>query len=334
MATRRHFIKSSVLTLPVIGALSCNDHKEKGLPRPIVISTWQDGKAVNEAAWSVISKEGSALDAVESGAKSIEDKIVCCVGLGGNPDREGRVTLDACIMDDRFNCGSVAFLERIKHPISVARKVMEDTPHVYMVGEGAQQFAISKGFVLEAPVLSPDAQKAYQEWLVKSDYKPEKNIEDKHHKEDKKLDKNNHDTMALLAIDNKGAMAGACTTSGLAFKMRGRVGDSPIIGGGLYVDPEVGAVTATGQGEEIVRAGGASHVISLMRSGLTPQEACKQMVERIAKINPEKAKDFQAAFIAIDIHGNYGGYALQNDFHYCIHTSSKVEIIPSASYFK
>ncbi len=171
----------------------------------------------------------------------------CCVGLGANPDREGNVTLDACIMDEFFNCGSVAFLERIKHPISVARRVMEKTPHVMLVGEGLNNLLLPKDFHLSLTKLSPEAQKAYDQWLKNSQYKPVINIENK----------SNHDTIGMVALDGNGNLSGSCTTSGMAFKMQGRMGDSPIIGAGLYVDNEIGACVATGQGEEVIRIAGS-----------------------------------------------------------------------------
>ncbi len=298
--------------------------------KPIVLATWDAGINANKAAWQVLSKGGAALDAVEKGVMVTENEINCCVGLGANPDRDGYVTLDASIMDHQFNCGSVAFLERIKHPISVARKVMEKTPHVMLVGEGAQQFALSEGFSLESGELSKNAKNAYEEWLKKSTYKPIYNVE-----RQSAIPKNdaafnaphqlsngewNHDTIGMIALDAHGNLSGSCTTSGAGFKMRGRLGDSPIIGAGLYVDNEVGAVVATGQGEDVIRVAGASAVVELMRQGKSPKEACKLIVERIRKIKKEKAKDIQVCFIALNTNGDYGAYALHNGFNYAVHT--------------
>jgi N4-(beta-N-acetylglucosaminyl)-L-asparaginase len=231
--------------------------KKSGLinKKPIVVSTWDAGLNANIAAWKVLSTGGAALDAVEQGVMVTENEINCCVGLGANPDRDGHVTLDASIMDHQFNCGSVAFLERIKHPISVARRVMEKTPHVMLVGAGAQQFALSEGFSLEKDELSKDAKNAYDNWLKKSTYKPIYNVErqseipknDAAYNAPHKLSNGewNHDTIGMVALDAQGNLSGSCTTSGAGFKMRGRLGDSPIIGAGLYVDNEVGAVVAT-----------------------------------------------------------------------------------------
>jgi N4-(beta-N-acetylglucosaminyl)-L-asparaginase len=260
---------------------------------------------------------------VEQGVMVTENERNCCVGLGANPDRDGYVTLDACIMDEFANCGSVAFLERIKHPIQVARKVMENTPHVFLVGSGAQQFALSQGFVLEKEGLSKEAQIEYEKWLKKSEYKPQINIEKNQqaYVPTRLSDGSfNHDTIGMIAMDAAGNLSGSCTTSGMGFKMRGRVGDSPIIGAGLFVDNEVGAAVATGQGEDIIRIGGAHAVIELMRQGIGPELACKKVIERLYKIKGDKAKDIQAAIIAIDKNGAYGAYCLQKGFNYAVCT--------------
>jgi N4-(beta-N-acetylglucosaminyl)-L-asparaginase len=300
------------------------------VPRPIVLSTWDSGIAANIGAWTVLRDGGKAIDAVEKGVMITEDEMNCCVGLNGNPDRDGHVTLDASIMDHEFNCGSVAFLERIKHPISVARRVMEKTPHVMLVGEGAQQFALEQGFTLESGELSKDAKNAYNNWLKNSEYKPVINIERK--SAISQLDASkmapyrlsngewNHDTIGMIALDSHGNLSGSCTTSGAGFKMRGRVGDSPIIGAGLYVDNEVGAVVATGQGEDVIRVAGASAVVEQMRQGKTPTEACKIIVERIHRIKKEKAKDIQVCFIAVNKQGEFGAYSLHKGFNFAVHT--------------
>jgi N4-(beta-N-acetylglucosaminyl)-L-asparaginase len=308
---------------------------------PVVVATWDAGLAANMAAWKIIGIGGKALDAVEKGVMVTEDEINCCVGLSGNPDRDGHVTLDASIMDHEFNCGSVAFLERIKHPISVARRVMEKTPHVMLVGEGAQQFAVSEGFTLEPDTLSKDAKSSYENWLKKSEYKPVINIERK--QATSQLDPSlmaphklitgewNHDTIGMIALDSYGNLSGSCTTSGAGFKMRGRVGDSPIIGAGLYVDNEVGAVVATGQGEDVIRVAGASAVVEQMRQGKSPKEACQIITERIRRIKKEKAKDIQVCFIAINKKGEVGAYALHKGFNYAVHTNDGNKLFESSS---
>ncbi len=330
MFNRRKFLEMSSLGLSAI-SFSGFTPKNKGT-KPIVISTWDAGLRANKAAWEILRNNGRALDAVERGVMVTEDEINCCVGLGANPDREGHVTLDACIMDEHANCGSVAFLERIKHPIQVARKVMENTPHVFLVGEGAQQFALSQGFVLEKDELSKDAERNYKEWLKKSEYKPIINVENKNNQTawaPTRFDDGtwNHDTIGMIAMDAAGNLSGSCTTSGMGFKMRGRIGDSPIIGAGLFVDNEVGAAVATGQGEDIIRIGGSHAVVELMRQGFPPEEACKKVIERLLKVKGEKAKDIQAAIIAINKKGEYGAYCLQTGFNYSVCTADDKNIL-------
>jgi N4-(beta-N-acetylglucosaminyl)-L-asparaginase len=305
---------------------------------PVVISTWDVGVAANQGAWEVLGNGGRALDAVEKGVMVTEAAQSCCVGLGANPDRDGFVTLDACIMDDAFNCGGVAFLERIKHPISVARRVMEKTPHVLLVGAGAQQFAVAEGFPLEEQKLSEDARKAYEKWLEKAQYKPVVNIENMkgHGPFAPQLLEGgefNHDTIGMLAMDSQGNLSGSCTTSGMGFKMRGRVGDSPIIGAGLYVDNEIGAAVATGQGEEVIRIAGSHSVVEFMRQGLSPREACKRAVERIVRIKGEKARDIQVAFLAINKKGEVGSFAVQPGFSYAYKTGQADKLIKGESHF-
>ncbi|MBS1627027.1 MAG: N(4)-(beta-N-acetylglucosaminyl)-L-asparaginase [Bacteroidetes bacterium] len=321
---RRKFLQLSSLSVASL-SIKQNNLIPNTIKKPIVISTWDAGIAANKAAWQVLKNNGRALDAVEQGVMATENSINCCVGLGANPDREGIVTLDASIMDENYNCGSVAFLERIKHPISVARRVMEKTPHVMLVGSGAQQFAVAEGFTLEEQKLSTDAQKAYENWLKKSEYKPVINIERSESGHGPfapaKLESGewNHDTIGMLALDNKGNLSGSCTTSGQGFKMRGRVGDSPIIGAGLFVDNEVGAAVATGQGEDVIRIAGSHTVVELMRQGLSPEEACKKTIERVIKAKGiEKCKQIQVCFIALNKNGQVGAYALQKGFNYSV----------------
>lgn len=336
---RRHFINLSSLGIASFTLPSFVKPKDEKWIKPIVIATWDAGINANKGAWEVLSKGGTALDAVEKGVMVTEDEISCCVGLGANPDRDGHVTLDASIMDHEFNCGSVAFLERIKHPISVARKVMEKTPHVMLVGEGAQQFALSQGFKLESGKLSASAEKVYQDWLKKSEYKPIINVErqapisqlDDKFKAPTRFSNGewNHDTIGMVALDVNGNLSGSCTTSGAGFKLRGRVGDSPIIGAGLYVDNEVGAVVATGQGEDVIRVAGASAVVEHMRQGKTPQEACRLVVEKIRRIKKEKAKDIQVCFIALNKQGEHGSYALHQGFNYAVQSSIEHRLVES-----
>lgn len=341
MINRRKFIRASVFTsfATVAGnKILARSVDRSIIGKPVVISTWEAGIQANKAAWEILKNKGKAIDAVENGVMVTEASQNCCVGLNANPDRDGFVTLDACIMDDKFNCGGVAFLERIRHPISVARRVMEKTPHVMLVGLGAQQFAVAEGFPLEEQKLSPEAQKAYDNWLKKSEYRPPAiNIENKQGHgpfAPTRLDNGewNHDTIGMVAMDSFGNLSGSCTTSGAGFKMRGRVGDSPIIGAGLFVDNEVGACTATGQGEDVIRVAGSHSVVELMRQGLSPEAACKKVIERIVKIKKEKAKDIQVAFLAVNKKGQVGAFAIHPGFDYAIRTNEVEKLVRSKSW--
>jgi N4-(beta-N-acetylglucosaminyl)-L-asparaginase len=338
---RRKFLHLSALTAPLLTAKKTLANGFDGTTKPIVISTWDSGMPVNAAAWKILSTKGTALDAVEAGAVYMENEINCCVGLGGYPDRDGIVTLDSCIMDHKANIGAVAGLERIKHPVSVARKVMEKTPHVILVGAGAQQFAVENGFSLESTELSDDAKKAYAEWLKKSEYKPVINIENLPAGQAEKKQNGpfapnyfedgsvNHDTMGLVAMDAIGNLSGAVTTSGMAFKLHGRVGDSPIIGAGLFVDNEIGAATSSGTGEEVIRICGTHLVVEFMRQGYSPEMACKKAVERIVKRGKEKAKTLQVGFLAMNKKGQYGAYAIQKGFVFSVKSENENQIHPS-----
>jgi N4-(beta-N-acetylglucosaminyl)-L-asparaginase len=331
MSNRRNFIKTSAIAAVAL-ALNSFRSKEEGEPiitpekinKPIVISTWNFGVKANGAAWEILNNNGRAIDAVEAGVKIPEgDPTERSVGYGGRPDRDGRVTLDACIMDEFSNIGSVACLEYIKHPISVARAVMEKTPHVMLVGDGALQFALSQGFAKEN-LLVEESEKEWKEWLKTSQYKPIANIE-------------NHDTIGMIALDSFGNLSGACTTSGMAFKMHGRVGDSPIIGAGLYVDNEIGAATATGHGEEVIRIAGCHLVVELMRQGKSPQKACEEAVSRIVKLTKNRnknLKDIQVGFIALNKKGAYGAYCIQGGFNYAVNDNSGNKLVDSDYFLK
>lgn len=316
MSNRRSFLKktlaSTTLLLPGSIITSCAEPGQKNSGekfKPLILSTWDHGMLANDKAWEVLMETGNLVSAVEEGVKVTElDMDNLSVGLQGLPDREGIPTLDASIMKGDGSCGSVAFVRQVRHPISLARKVMEETPHVMLAGEGARQFAIEQGFPMEKEELSPKAKELYEEWKVESRYKPIVNIE-------------NHDTIGMIALGPDGKLAGSCTTSGLAYKMHGRVGDSPIIGAGLYVDDEVGAATATGLGESIIRICGSFLIVELMRQGRTPQEACEEAVRRLIAKNSKDIKDIQAGFLAINKEGEYGAYAVQQGFTYAMHHS-------------
>jgi N4-(beta-N-acetylglucosaminyl)-L-asparaginase len=352
MQNRRRFLKAAALGAAVFSLDSltgmparAGNKPGKTAGKPIVVSTWDFGVAANKAAWEVLKNGGRALDAVEAGVKVPEaDPNNHTVGYSGYPDRDGRVTLDACIMDELGNCGSVGALEHVTHAISVARMVMEKTPHVMLVGDGALQFALANGFTKEN-LLTPEAEKAWKEWLKKSEYKPIMNIENQSYEGKGATAFNplmlpgnvyNHDTIGMVALDAQGNLSGACTTSGMAFKLHGRVGDSPIIGAGLYVDNEVGAATSTGVGEEVIKIVGSHLVVELMRQGYPPEAACKEAVNRIVKRSPQKAKEIQVGFLALNKKGQHGAYCLQKGFSYAVCTGStddKNTLINGKHYF-
>lgn len=311
MTSRRNFIKTgslgSLLSGTLLSACATETTQARPAVKPVVVSTWQHGIAANDAAWGVLSEGGRALDAVEAGVRVTEsDPNVSTVGIGGRPDREGHVTLDACIMDENGDCGSVAFLEHIENPISVARKVMEETPHVMIVGEGALNFALSQGFE-RTNLLTPEAEADWKKWLEEApeDVRMEINVE-------------NHDTIGMVALDADGNLSGACTTSGAAWKLHGRVGDSPIIGAGLFVDNEVGGACATGWGEAVVRVVGCHLVVEFMRQGHAPEEACRLAVERVISKNPDY-REIQVGFLALNKNGEHGSYCIQPGFDYAVY---------------
>ncbi len=305
---RRTFIKSTAIgatAIPsIVASLSEPLLSEDDL-KPVVISTWNHGLAANEAAWKILATGGKAIDAVESGVRITEsDPTGQSVGIGGRPDMTGEVTLDACIMNEHGDCGSVAYLKGIEHPISVARAVMEKTRHVMLVGDGAKEFALAQGFP-EVNLLTEKSKKDWEEWKVSQrKVLPKINVE-------------NHDTIGLLALDKNGDLSGACTTSGAAWKMKGRVGDSPIIGAGLYVDNEIGGATATGWGEAVIRAVGCFLVVELMRQGNSPQKACELAVQRVIDKNPDW-REIQVGFIALNKSGEYGAYCIHAGFDYAV----------------
>ncbi len=320
--SRRKFLKAGAVLSSILPVSQLFAEKRLSLVnKPLVISTWDFGKPANAEAWKVLLNNGRALDAVEKGVQVPEgDPKITTVGYGGAPDRDGRVTLDACIMDEFAGCGSVACLEHIIHPISVARKVMEKTPHVMLVGDGALQFALANGFKKEN-LLTPESEKEWKSWLKTAEYKPVANIE-------------NHDTIGMLALDMDQNLSAACTTSGMAYKMKGRVGDSPIIGAGLFVDNEIGAATSTGVGEEVIRICGSHLVVELMRQGNSPQEACENAVKRIVKNQPKKSKEMQVGFLAISKNGDHGAFALQKGFTFAVYSSTiNNQLFEAKSYY-
>lgn len=332
MINRRKFIESAA-ALGVIGALPSKVLKAgnsklssgKSYKLPIILSTWSHGIGANAESMKVLESGGSVVDAVEIGVMIPEgDPKNHSVGLGGYPDITGKVTLDASIMGPDGNAGGVCFLENIVHPISVARKVMEETPHVLLSGSGALKFAVENGFK-EEDLLTEDAIKGWKQLLEKENKTPEINWEEKHNEL--------HDTIGLLAINNDKDLAGACTTSGLAAKLKGRVGDSPIIGAGLYVDNEIGAATATGMGELVMKTLGSFLVVEFMRNGATPQQACEKAIKRIVNKVPDHKK-YQIGLLALSKTGEIGAYSIQPGFNYALYAEGENKLITSESYYK
>ncbi|OGU37932.1 MAG: glycosylasparaginase [Ignavibacteria bacterium GWB2_35_12] len=331
MIDRREFLKKTALvSIGSIAAFSKSasaliqeetadfgKSKQSEVLIPVVISTWKHGIPANEAAWKVIQSNGRALDAVEQGVRVPEaDPNVKSVGYGGLPDRDGFVTLDACIMDENGNCGSVAYLQNIMHPISVARMVMEKTPHIMLAGKGALDFALANGFK-KVNLLTKEAKGAWLKWKKDTKYNSRKS--------------KGHDTIGMLAIDKTGNISGACTTSGLAWKYHGRVGDSPIIGAGMYVDNEVGGAAATGKGEAVIKMSGSFLIVELMRNGKSPQEACELAIQRIVKKQSDY-KDFQVGFIALDKRGRFGAYSINKGFQFALYRNNQNQLLDSNSY--
>ena len=335
MFNRREFLQSSIFSgLALVLNRSCGNSYTPSSTKnkPIVISTWQQNVKANAEAWKILEQGGKAIDAVEVGIQVPEaDPHDQSVGYGGLPDRDGKVTLDACIMNENGDCGSVMFVEGIRHPVKLARLVMEKTPHVQLVGEGAVQFALQNGFTIEN-LLTEQAEKAWKDWLKQANYDPmtipkilQKNIPGQ---------QDNHDTIGMLAMDADGNLSGGCSTSGMAFKMRGRVGDSPIIGAGLYVDNEAGAATCSGVGEEVIRICGAHTVTEYMRQGLSPEQACKKTLERLVKMRGNKVKDLQVGFVALSKTGEPGAYALHKHFSYAVQDKQGIRTYQAKSIYQ
>lgn len=324
MINRRSFIGKTTAAIAGIvlakGSLAKNASYSLAAS-PVVISTWEYGLAANEAAWHVLSNNGWSLDAVEAGVRVSEaNPVVSTVGFGGIPDEKGKVTLDACIMDEKGRAGSVACLQHIKHPVSVARLVMEKAPHVMLSGKGALKFALENGFEKEK-LLTKEQKRKWKNWR----------------KENRKLNQiisgENHDTIGMLALDSEGRISGACTTSGLAYKMHGRVGDSPIIGAGLFVEGEVGGAVATGRGELVLKTLGTFLIVELMRNGLSPKKACEEAIHRIVQKYPDY-ENHQVGFIALNISGEYGSFSIQPGFDFAVKNSAKTDLEEAESWLK
>lgn len=282
------------------------------------VSTWNNKLANDEASRSAKSGK-NVIDALVDGISIVESDINdMSVGKGGRPDRDGDVTLDACIMDHDGEAGGVCFMRSIEHPIQVAKAVMYKTPHVLLAGEGARRFAISNGHPT-IDLMTDKSRAEYKEWLKEKKYKPVPNIE-------------NHDTIGMLGLHN-GKMGGGCSTSGLAYKLKGRVGDSPIIGAGLYVDGIVGGCTATGMGEVMMKNLSSFLVVEFMRGGDSPQLACEKAIKRITdKMNKDK-RDLQVGLLAMNLEGEVGGYSVLPGFLYAKTIDGETSIVECGSYF-
>ena len=339
MTTRRSLLAG----LGTCGTLSlaASYAQASGAPAPggtsggqgaMIVSTWDFGAAANAAAFAKLRAGGTLIDAVEAGAMVPEaDPTNHSVGYAGYPDRDGHVTLDAVIMDDAGGVGAVAALENTIHAISVARRVMERTPHTFLVGEGATRFARDQGFPQQS-LLTPESEKAWRDWLKTAKYQPEANSENRTRTPGGALD---HDTIGLLARSADGRLAGACTTSGMAFKMRGRVGDSPQVGSGLYVEAGIGGATSTGLGEEVTRVAGSARVVASMRSGASPQKACEEVVRHIAHLRGDAIRGVQVGFLALDPKGNVGAFCLLPGFTYAVTDARGVtKVLKAASLFQ
>ncbi len=285
--------------------------------KPTILSTWNFGLQANETGWDVLNSDGNALDAVEAAAMVTEsDPNVTSVGYGGFPNEMGVVQLDAAIIDGKSGqMGAVAALENIRNPIAVARKVLEMNKHIFLVGEGAKTFALKHGFQ-EQNLLTEKSAAWYAEQLKKRNTQPQ-----------------GHDTIGVLAQDQEDQLAVACTTSGLSMKWSGRVGDSPLIGSGLYLDGQVGGAVGTGVGERAIEVCGAFAIVEFMRNGLSPQQACEKLIKRVAVRNQPNT-DFQLAFIALNKEGETGAAAMQEGFVYAHYLDQKNELKNGAVYGK
>ena len=310
---------SGLLISPSIFAKKSNHNSFNSISsNSFAIATWDVQRAVTTAGKS-LDNGANALEAAVSGAAVEEADILnTTVGKGGAPDREGTVSLDACVMDSNGNCGAVLAVENVTHVAALAKDVMEQTPHVILAGEGARKFAIEQGYKTEN-LLSGPSKKAWKKWLKKSDYQPKINIE-------------NHDTIGMLCYDQSGNLSGSCSTSGLAYKMKGRVGDSPIIRSGLFVDNTVGAAVATGLGEEVIKTVGSFLIVELMRQGKSPQKACEEAIERIIQKQQGKP-DFQVAYIATNTSGAIGAFSIHKGFSYTLYKNNNCQKIDAKSIY-
>ena len=314
--SRRHFLAGSAasgIAGTALATQSTDASPQLPAARPTFISTWRFGAPANELALKTYQEQGSMLDAIEKGIGLVEaDVSNASVGIGGIPNAEGVVQVDACIMSGPdHDAGSVAGVEDILHPISVARKVMEETRHVMLVGDGAKSFALDQGYST-TPLLTDSQKTKWEKWKEKQSV-PE-------------IDEQNHDTIAMIGVDSEGNVFGGCSTSGWGYKVPGRVGDSPIIGSGLYVDNEVGGAGATGIGENVMRYCASFMIVEAMRQGLSPQEACEATIERIVRKDSKNAEELAINFIAVNRDGEIGAAGTSKGFQYSVTTAQGTRV--------
>lgn len=318
--TRRNFVRAGALVSGGLMANQLSPAKIFGQPvssnKLIAISTWGPTISSSEKAYEYLKAGKNSLNAIEAGIRVAEDDPTnTSVGYGGLPDEDGIVTLDASIMDWKGNAGSVAAMEGIKNPISVAKLVMQKTKHVMLAGDGAKKFALENGFK-EENLLTESSRKAWEEWKKKNPRNPNR------------VDENNHDTIGMLAIDNSNNLSGGVSTSGMAWKLHGRVGDSPIIGAAMFVDNEIGGAVATGNGEFVMRTLGSFLIVEKMRDGLSSQEACELAIKRIYK-TAKSNRDIQIGYLAIDKKGEVGAFSLYDGFTYTVATEKESRVFKS-----
>jgi isoaspartyl peptidase/L-asparaginase-like protein (Ntn-hydrolase superfamily) len=288
------------------------------MPDYLVIATWPFGMTAVKRAAELLEAGKPALDAAIAGAQEVEDDPkVMSVGYGGIANAIGTVQLDACVMDGKtLSCGAVAGVENIRHPAALARRVMEKTPHILLVGDGARIFALEQGFPL-ATLNTPESVAEWEKRRRKKLKLPEPAAE------------KGHDTVAVLARDSTGSLGGVCTTSGLALKLPGRVGDSPLIGHGLYVDNTAGAAGGTGTGEEIIRIGGSMMVVEAMRAGRSAQEACELAIRKVNSVAGRRGvHPEEVAFLALDARGRIGAACTERtNFQYAVARPGSMELL-------
>lgn len=295
------------------------------MPNPAVIATWPFGQTAVRITLPLLLKGRPALDAAIEGAQAVEDDpTVNSVGYGGIANSIGTVSLDACVMDGRtLSCAGVAGVENIRHVAALAKRVMERTPHLLLVGEGARLFAVQQGFPLDT-LHTPES---VADWHRRRP-RPKPNDPAPRRNGAPPADSPSHDTVTVLALDQKGNLGGVCTTSGRSYKLPGRVGDSPLIGAGLYVDDTAGAAGATGVGEEIIRIGGSFFVVEQMRAGRSPQEACEAAVRKVNSVAVRRGvHPAEVAFLALDVKGRIGAACTaRTNFQYATHKGEKIEL--------